>query len=141
MVARLTELLVSGAQDDGTNRLKGALEIVVRTDPDWCGQNEDSVFADASHGLAILADGMGGYNAGEVASRWRPRLLASGLEAAFALTAAHTPDSLAGEPFAKRCLASRLRAVNSVIYACGEHDDQFAAWGRRSWRPSFAMTR
>ena len=30
--------------------------------------NEDSVFVDGAAGLAVLADGMGGYNAGEVAS-------------------------------------------------------------------------
>ena len=30
--------------------------------------NEDCVSASAEHGFAILADGMGGYNAGEVAS-------------------------------------------------------------------------
>lgn len=30
--------------------------------------NEDSLVIDADHGIAILADGMGGYNAGEVAS-------------------------------------------------------------------------
>jgi len=30
--------------------------------------NEDSVFVDGEAGIAVLADGMGGYNAGEVAS-------------------------------------------------------------------------
>jgi protein phosphatase len=30
--------------------------------------NEDAIFVDAAAGLAVLADGMGGYNAGEVAS-------------------------------------------------------------------------
>ena len=30
--------------------------------------NEDSLAFDAEHGVAVLADGMGGYNAGEVAS-------------------------------------------------------------------------
>ena len=30
--------------------------------------NEDSVAVDQANGLAVLADGMGGYNAGEVAS-------------------------------------------------------------------------
>jgi protein phosphatase len=30
--------------------------------------NEDAVFVDAAAGIAVLADGMGGYNAGEVAS-------------------------------------------------------------------------
>ncbi len=30
--------------------------------------NEDAVRVDPAHGVAVLADGMGGYNAGEVAS-------------------------------------------------------------------------
>ena len=30
--------------------------------------NEDTVFVDGDAGIAVLADGMGGYNAGEVAS-------------------------------------------------------------------------
>ncbi|MFD1711430.1 Stp1/IreP family PP2C-type Ser/Thr phosphatase [Ottowia sp. GY511] len=30
--------------------------------------NEDAVLIDAEHGIVVLADGMGGYNAGEVAS-------------------------------------------------------------------------
>jgi serine/threonine protein phosphatase PrpC len=30
--------------------------------------NEDSIASDAGKGLVVLADGMGGYNAGEVAS-------------------------------------------------------------------------
>ena len=41
----------------------------MRTDPGMVrGHNEDAVFANPHLGLAILADGMGGYNAGEVAS-------------------------------------------------------------------------
>ena len=49
--------------------LSESLEIVVRTDPGVVrGHNEDAVFANPNLGLAILADGMGGYNAGEVAS-------------------------------------------------------------------------
>ena len=49
--------------------LTEALEMEVRTDPGRLRpHNEDAVFCDAALGLAILADGMGGYNAGEVAS-------------------------------------------------------------------------
>jgi len=34
--------------------------------------NEDAVFGDMELGLVVLADGMGGYNAGEVAAElWR----------------------------------------------------------------------
>lgn len=49
--------------------LSEMLEVAVRSDPGRIrGRNEDAVFAKPSLGLAILADGMGGYNAGDVAS-------------------------------------------------------------------------
>src|SRR5947208_15929190 len=41
--------------------------------------NEDSIFADGDYGLVILADGMGGYNAGEVASGSAGKVVAGGL--------------------------------------------------------------
>ena len=44
-------------------------EICTATDPGLVrGNNEDAVALDAQTGLCILADGMGGYNAGEIAS-------------------------------------------------------------------------
>ncbi|MGH8822667.1 MAG: Stp1/IreP family PP2C-type Ser/Thr phosphatase [Rhodoferax sp.] len=44
-------------------------QFCAHTDPGRVrDNNEDSVTFDASSGLAVLADGMGGYNAGEVAS-------------------------------------------------------------------------
>jgi len=44
------------------------LDVANRSDPGMVrAHNEDAVFVDGT-GLAILADGMGGYNAGEVAS-------------------------------------------------------------------------
>lgn len=46
------------------------LEFAARTDTGLVrSQNEDAVSISPSYGIAILADGMGGYNAGEVASR------------------------------------------------------------------------
>ena len=45
------------------------IEMVALSDPGMVrALNEDSVFTDVNAGLAILADGMGGYSAGEVAS-------------------------------------------------------------------------
>jgi len=41
--------------------------------------NEDSIFVDAEAGLAVLADGMGGYSAGEVASGIAVNVISTGL--------------------------------------------------------------
>ena len=49
--------------------LKSALEVATCTHPGMVrSHNEDSIAADPEAGLAVLADDMGGYNAGEVAS-------------------------------------------------------------------------
>src|SRR5258708_33968844 len=49
--------------------VSGALEIASCTDPGMVrSHNEDSIASDGDKGLVVLADGMGGYNAGEVAS-------------------------------------------------------------------------
>ncbi len=113
-----------------TNSLLGALEIVVRTDPGLVReQNEDSVFADANHGLAILADGMGGYNAGEVASSMATTLLSARLGAAFRSTAAYQTDSRTGQPFARQCLLDQIAAVNLAIFRASEGQSQFGGMG------------
>ena len=58
--------------------LHEALAVAVRSDPGVVrSHNEDAVFADAELGIAILADGMGGYNAGEVASGMATTLLST----------------------------------------------------------------
>jgi len=49
--------------------LKGRLRFVGQTDTGKVREhNEDTIAFDADIGLLVLADGMGGYNAGEVAS-------------------------------------------------------------------------
>jgi len=56
-----------------------ALDVANRSDPGMVrAHNEDAVFVDAA-GLAILADGMGGYNAGEVASGIAVNVIKEGL--------------------------------------------------------------
>ena len=50
-------------------KLKHALTIASATDAGLVRNfNEDSVTADEDAGLVVLADGMGGYKAGDVAS-------------------------------------------------------------------------
>ncbi len=113
-----------------TNSLLGALEMVMRTDPGLVrGENEDSVFANADRGLAILADGMGGYQAGEVASSMATALLSSGLERAFKDCAAHTVDHVGGQLFAQRALREQVAVVNSAIYRAAEDQPRFGGMG------------
>ena len=112
------------------NSLSNALEIVVRTDPGMVrGHNEDAVFANPLQGLAILADGMGGYNAGEVASGMATTLLATELETAFAATAPYVPDAGSSKPYAHRCLIDNIAATNSAIYRAAESQPQYAGMG------------
>jgi protein phosphatase len=48
---------------------RAPLDVVSVTHPGMVrSHNEDALFVDGAAGLAVLADGMGGYNAGEVAS-------------------------------------------------------------------------
>ena len=58
--------------------IEQALEIVSQTHPGVVrSHNEDSVAYDASCGLVVLADGMGGHNAGEIASGITVSLIAT----------------------------------------------------------------
>src|SRR3990172_10946703 len=71
------------------------LEVVTATDPGMVrSHNEDSIGTDAEIGLAVLADGMGGYNAGEVASGIAVELILTEMKKALAGKA---PDELNGK--------------------------------------------
>ena len=60
--------------------MSSAIEIVSRTDPGKVrSHNEDFVAHELNMGVVLLADGMGGYNAGEVASGMAARIIVEGL--------------------------------------------------------------
>lgn len=64
------------------SEIESALEIVKLTDTGMVrSHNEDCVGIDAESGFVILADGMGGYNAGEVASGMAVAMLSDNLKA------------------------------------------------------------
>ncbi len=112
------------------NTLSSALEVVVRTDPGMVrGHNEDAVFANPNQGFVILADGMGGYNAGEVASGMATMLLSTELEAAFATRPPYAIDSSTGQPYAHRCLLDKVALTNSAIHNAAESQPQYAGMG------------
>jgi len=110
--------------------LSNALEIVVRTDPGMVrGHNEDAVFANPNQGFVILADGMGGYNAGEVASGMATMLLSTELEAAFIAKPPYELDKSSGLPYASRCILDKVALANSAIFQTAESQPQYAGMG------------
>lgn len=110
--------------------LSGALEIAVRTDPGLVREhNEDAVFANPARGVVILADGMGGYNAGEVASDMAITFLASALETSFFDPAAERVDDGFGRSFAVRCLEKCIDQANAAIYSAAISEPQYSGMG------------
>jgi protein phosphatase len=70
------------------------LQIAMRTDTGRVrAQNEDAVAASAEHGYAVLADGMGGYRAGEVASLMAVATLETALQEGMDLLRTETSKS------------------------------------------------
>lgn len=110
-------------------RLADVLEIVARTDPGMVrSHNEDAVFSSAEHGLAILADGMGGYNAGEVASGMATTLLASSLSVASSakLQDVHRDT---GKRVSHKYLTDEVAAANQAIFQAAQSQSQYAGMG------------
>lgn len=104
-----------------------ALEMVVRTDTGrQRARNEDAVFADARYGLAILADGMGGYKGGDVASGMAVALLASGLPET---VRACGKSADRGEPFLLAQIGEQITAANLAIFNTAQKQPQYACMG------------
>lgn len=110
--------------------LDGALEIVTCTDAGVVRpHNEDSIAADASIGLAVLADGMGGYNAGEVASGMATTVITSELQGLIKRTAPHEVEPRSGMPYARKLLRDQIHRANATIYQAAQSDPQYAGMG------------
>ncbi|MFD0668124.1 Stp1/IreP family PP2C-type Ser/Thr phosphatase [Ramlibacter sp. MAHUQ-53] len=86
--------------------------------------NEDAVFVDAAHGLAVLADGMGGYNAGEVASGMATSLLAEHL-GRWLEDAGPSPD---GRDL-RRALQACVAEANRAIFDAAQANAHYAGMG------------
>lgn len=110
-------------------KLADALEMVVRTDPGRMrSHNEDAVFSDPDLGLTILADGMGGYNAGEVASGMATSLLASNFAQFMASSSARDAEQVLGDTMQHR-LSDEIAAVNAAIFQAAQGQQKYAGMG------------
>ena len=109
--------------------LSQAVEIVVRTDPGRVRpHNEDSIAASAACGFAVVADGMGGYNAGEVASGMATSLLSEELERIYAEREA-TGQRSGRRLWDHDVLDREIARVNDIIYETALTQPQCAGMG------------
>ncbi len=86
--------------------------------------NEDSIGADASIGLAVLADGMGGYNAGEVASGIAVAMISAEMKKALAGL-----DDNFDAAAAERLVSENAVRANSAIFQAAQNQAQYAGMG------------
>jgi protein phosphatase len=110
--------------------LTKALEIASATHTGMVrSHNEDAIASDAEIGLAVLADGMGGYNAGEVASGIAVALIGSELRQAVARTNLHGLEQADGDLQAIRLMKSVVAKANTSIYQAANSQPQYAGMG------------
>ncbi len=113
-----------------TMNLEPALEMVSATDTGMVrSHNEDSVAFDASMGLAVLADGMGGYNAGEVASGMATAVILTEMRSALARNPSAVADVRGGGPAAQNLLRDQIVKANASIYQASQSQPQYSGMG------------
>lgn len=110
--------------------IQDALEIASKSDPGMVrSHNEDSVAFDAAAGLVVLADGMGGYNAGEVASGIAVSVLSTEIKHLLQTTQPEEPDPFSGEDTGVVLLRDNVQKANSSIFYAAESQPQYSGMG------------
>jgi PPM family protein phosphatase len=107
-----------------------ALEMVSQTHPGMVrSHNEDSVASEPACGLAVLADGMGGYNAGEVASGIAVSVIVT--EVSHRLMNASPVDKgdRDGEELGVSLLRDNIQKANASIFYAAQSQPQYAGMG------------
>src|SRR5579864_9446080 len=113
-----------------TMDMSGALEIASCTDPGMVrSHNEDSIASDGRIGLAVLADGMGGYNAGEVASGMATTVIVTDLQQLLQEKVPYQVDEESGQAIAQKLLREQIAKANTSIYQASQSQPQYAGMG------------
>jgi protein phosphatase len=108
-----------------TDRLHFAKSDIGRKRP----QNEDSFLADPSLGLYIVCDGMGGGNAGEVASRMAIETIAAHVQSPARASAGETEPDDPNLTAAANQLAHAVRAANAAVFQASWEHANYAGMG------------
>jgi serine/threonine protein phosphatase PrpC len=86
--------------------------------------NEDAVAIAPHCGFAVLADGMGGYNAGEVAAEMATRLLIKSIESSPAAQR-QTTDPYQYQPWLQGCIQN----TNATIFQASRDNPRYTGMG------------
>ena len=110
--------------------LTQTLEIASCTDPGMVrSHNEDSIAADAANGLVVLADGMGGYNAGEVASGMATTVIITEMQQILTAARPYDIDQRNNQEIATRLVREQVLKANTSIYQAAQSQPQYAGMG------------
>src|SRR3989440_11259102 len=101
--------------------LAQALPSASLTDPGRVrDHNEDCIESRPDIGLYVLADGMGGYNAGEVASGMATSLISDGLQEAWRPREVERMPRDEAKALAERLIREQIARANSAIFTTSE---------------------
>ncbi|HEX5476740.1 MAG TPA: Stp1/IreP family PP2C-type Ser/Thr phosphatase, partial [Burkholderiales bacterium] len=82
-----------------------------------------------ANGLVVLADGMGGYNAGEVASGMATTVIVTEMQQMMAKIQPHEIDARTREQVAARMVREQVLKANTSIYQAAQSQPQYAGMG------------
>src|SRR5215475_12918595 len=110
--------------------LKGRLRFVGLTDTGKVREhNEDTIAFDADIGLLVLADGMGGYNAGEVASGIAVKTIVNLVREQVEREDMNVQDREAGLSRPTIILRDAIQRANKIIYQTAKTQPQCEGMG------------
>lgn len=111
-------------------KIDEALEIVSQTHSGMVrSHNEDSVACEPACGLVVLADGMGGYNAGEVASGIAVSVVATEIRQRLLTESPADCDGATGEELGVLLLRENIQKANASIFHASQSQPQYAGMG------------
>ncbi len=111
-------------------KIEDALEIVSQTNPGMVrSHNEDSVAQELAYGLVVLADGMGGYNAGEVASGIAVSVVATEVCQHLQNASPTDRDEASGDELGVALLRDNIQRANASIFHAAQSQPQYAGMG------------
>ncbi len=109
--------------------LTQVLEIASATDPGMVrSHNEDSIASDPANGLVVLADGMGGYNAGEVASGMATTVITTEIAQVLANVQPYDVDP-ENNKLATQIVRQQILKANTSIYQAAQSQPQYSGMG------------